>query len=355
MAYNSSSDDRARSLCTGLLEYHSQLVLIAQSSSSSVSRSTSPIHVQRFLPTPPPSPVSDDGPLIYWIEPAKPPRKFLELSAQLALECFHTQYLRYEVLPKAAIADYTRNLAKNELSYDELLILSIFTWHVNASIPVLLLRGINPPADSATALSELERKQLSESFSLSMIDANCTTFSEKYNATMGVELREDDFRWEVVTLIESLGYSFITFTIVSGALQPNFSLPSSLRFLARPALESFYEEVESNNNRHCLPEFIKLLTAELADKTLLTLFLLTLNVNPPAFRHGYLTGESIRLSQYERSLLAKSLWEPKLDQTLDQILARFSKLNLAKQELEPTVKLLPKNLVTIFENWIEEA
>jgi hypothetical protein len=161
---------------------------------------------------PPYSPASNDG---YRCETTKPPREFLELSAQLALECFHARYSQYsEDLPKAVIAEYIQNLAEEELSYDELLVLSIFVWDVNASIPVLLLRHRNQPADSATALSELDRKQLSESFSLDMINANSNSLSGQYNAILGIVLQEDVFRCKIVGLIESLDYSFITFLLV---------------------------------------------------------------------------------------------------------------------------------------------
>lgn len=164
-------------------------------------------------PTPPSSLVSKDS---YQSELTRPPRNFLELSAQLALECFHIRYSRYlKVLPKPTIMAYTQNLAVGELSYDELLILSIFTWHVNVSIPVLLLRQIGQPTDSTAALTELECKQLSDSFSPSMINSNSPTNTKRYNAILGVRLQEDDFKSRVVTLLKSLNYSFITFFLAS--------------------------------------------------------------------------------------------------------------------------------------------
>ncbi|KAL2830947.1 ankyrin repeat-containing domain protein [Aspergillus pseudoustus] len=334
MAYSSSSDYR-----TGILEYQSHLLSMAESSSSlipsSISRSISPVHMPRPPLTPPPSPTSDDRPVVYRNEPIRPPEELLKPSAQLALECLHARYSRYDVLPETVIADYEKRLIEDKLGYDNLVILAIFTWNVNSGIPMLSLLGIRQPAGSATVLSELEREQLSKSFSPDMINANCATFYDHYIATMGVALTKNEFRWKVATLMESLGDYYIIFTIVSSALRPNFSVPSSLWFLGRPALESFYEEVKNSNNHDRLPEFVDILIPKLADTTLLILFLLTLDVNPSAFRHGYLTGESINLSQGERSLLAKSLWEPKLDEISDRILARFSEL-----KLDATFKLL---------------
>jgi hypothetical protein len=101
------------------------------------------------------------------------------------------------------------------LSYDELFIRSIITWHVNASMPVLLLLQISQTADFTAALSELECKQLSDSFSASMINSNSNTFTERYNGLMGVALKEDEFRSEVVALIKSLDHPFVTFFVAS--------------------------------------------------------------------------------------------------------------------------------------------
>ncbi|KAL2823950.1 hypothetical protein BJY01DRAFT_256559 [Aspergillus pseudoustus] len=348
----SGDDDRTLSLRTDVLEYKLQLLSMAETSSSPIPRSTVPVHVPFYPPTPPcPSPASDDSPIIYRNEPIRPPKESLELSAQLALECFHSLYSQYNVLPKTVIADYEKSLVKDKLNYEQVLILAFFTWNVNAAIPVLSLRGTIQPANSATMLSELEREQLSESFLPDMINVNCETFYDHYIATMGVALRENDFRWKVVTLMESLGDYFITFTIVSSALQPSFSVPSSLWFLARPALESFYDEFERNNDHDCLLEFTEILIPQLTNATLLALFLLTLDVNPSAFRRGYLYGKPIDLSQVERSLLAKSLWERELDKKLDRILARFSNLDLAKQKWKRLVEL-PELLLTLFKNWV---
>jgi hypothetical protein len=97
--------------------------------------------------------------------------------------------------------EYTQSLA-DELNYDELLILSIVVWHVNASLL---------PPGPTHAWSEGDREQLSQCLSPNMIDANAAIFNDRYNAIVGAQLQERDFKRKVKALIESLDYSLIAF------------------------------------------------------------------------------------------------------------------------------------------------
>ncbi|OJJ52295.1 hypothetical protein ASPSYDRAFT_712277 [Aspergillus sydowii CBS 593.65] len=165
MMNNSCSDNGT--LITDISDYQSQLLSMAQHSSSPVQLCTPP-------PTPPPSPAADNGSLSCQDRLTVLPTQILKHPARLAIECYHRRKFSKATLPKATLYEYSRNLAEEELDEQELYILSIFTWHVNGSVPVKwLLQQSHQLAASSIELSESDRKALSETFSQTMIDNNC--------------------------------------------------------------------------------------------------------------------------------------------------------------------------------------
>ena len=147
------------------------------------------------------------------------PTQILKHPARLAIECYHRRKFSKASLPKATLYEYSRNLAEEELDKQELYILSIFTWHVNGSVPVeWLLQQSHQLAASSTELSESDRKALSETFSQTMIDNNCTTFCDRYGLFAAVKLEKQAFKDKTWKILDSLDYSLIVFLIakVSG-------------------------------------------------------------------------------------------------------------------------------------------
>ncbi len=181
--------------------------------------SSSPVQLCTPPPTPPPSPAADNGSLSCQDRLTVLPTQILKHPARLAIECYHRRKFSKATLPKATLYEYSRNLAEEELDEQELYILSIFTWHVNGSVPVKWLLQQSPQlAASSIELSESDRKALSETFSQTMIDNNCTTFCDRYRLFAAVELEKQAFKDKTWKILDSLDYSLIAFLIakVSG-------------------------------------------------------------------------------------------------------------------------------------------
>ncbi|KAL3468881.1 hypothetical protein BJX99DRAFT_265729 [Aspergillus californicus] len=302
--------------------------------------STSPDHVQLYTPplTPPPSPALDNGLDGLAMLPFQIPSDILKFSARLAIECYHHQQASNATLPKTALYEYSRTVAEDELSEEELYILSIFTWDVNASVPVnLFLQQSVQLAEPSIELSDSDREELSNSFSPIMININCTKFSNRYSHFVGFKLGGQAFQDKTSNLLDSLDYSLIAFLIAERALNPRLRLPIDLRHYAQPALESFYKEEKLD-----VPtEFIQFVLDDFTPLVLAILSLFTLDVTPSACR------DAIKLSQHERSLLGRSIQEPRIDQIWD----RFLKQEPAKQvRLAFVVRELPSRLKLMFQN-----
>ncbi|KAL4958866.1 uncharacterized protein BDV14DRAFT_23823 [Aspergillus stella-maris] len=134
-----------------------------------------------------------------------------------------------------------------------------------------------------------------------------------------------------------------------------------LKLNARPALESFYEH--NQRDMACLDpslreEYIEYLLGELTDSTLLFLSLFTWDIRPDAFSYTYWMRMAIPLSPLERSLLAESLRNPRLEQDLDPFYHEYRQLvvgGLNKQGFELAIEILPKRLHFLFKNYLQAS
>ncbi|KAL4938851.1 hypothetical protein BDV06DRAFT_231492 [Aspergillus oleicola] len=170
MTNNSPSDNGT--LFMDIRDYQSQLLSMAQHLSS-------PDYVQLCTPplTPPPSPAADNGSLLCQDGFAMLPTQTLKHSARLAVECYHRRKFSKATLPGTTLYEYSREVAEDELSLQELYILSIFTLDVNASVPLtVFLQQSVQLSEPSVELSESECEELSNSFSPDMIHINRTTF-----------------------------------------------------------------------------------------------------------------------------------------------------------------------------------
>ncbi len=142
------------------------------------------------------------------------PTQILKHPARLAIECYHRRKFSNATLPKATLYEYSRKVAEDKLSLQELYILSIFTLDVNASFPLtVFLQQFVQLSEPSVELSESECEELSDSFSPEMIHINRTTFCSRYFHFVGVELEEQAFKDKTSKLLDSLDYSFIAFLV----------------------------------------------------------------------------------------------------------------------------------------------